>query len=144
MANREKATKMAAKGATATEIRQATGVTAQAARNIVSRSSSRSGPYNATNMPMTGAAPTAGPLASGYVPLPASPTAPAPSAPQVNRQNSLSQNLRAAQSGGITRQEFADRYAFNGKNEGKIIQRMDAMNKNGKDLRLNSWHPFAG
>jgi hypothetical protein len=75
MANREKATKMAAKGATAKEIRQATGVTAQAARNIVSRSSSSSGPYNATNMPMTGAAPTAGPLASGYVPLPSNPNA---------------------------------------------------------------------
>jgi len=94
---------MAAKGATAKEIRQATGVTAQAARNIVSRSSSSSGPYNATNMPMTGAAPTAGPLASGYVPLPASPAA-SPAAPktsvqQINRDNTMAQNLRAAGGG---------------------------------------------
>ena len=81
MANRQKANNMAAKGATAKEIRQATGVTAQAARNIVSRAAASapapasSGPYNATNMPMTGAAPTAGPLASGYVPLPSNPNA---------------------------------------------------------------------
>jgi len=103
MANRQKANNMAARGATAKEIRQATGVTAQAARNIVSRSSSSSGPYNATNMPMTGAAPTAGPLASGYVPLPASPAA-SPAAPktsvqQINRDNTMAQNLRAAGGG---------------------------------------------
>jgi len=37
MANRERAKKMAARGSTAKEIRQTTGVTGQAARNIVSR-----------------------------------------------------------------------------------------------------------
>jgi hypothetical protein len=148
MANRQRANNMADRGATAKEIRQATGVTAQAARNIVSRAAASapapasSGPYNATNMPITSAAPTAGPLASGYVPLPSSPAA-APAAPktsvqQVSKQNSLTQNLRAAQSGGVTRQEFADIYAFNGKDDGKVIRRMDAMNKNGRDLRLNS------
>ena len=70
---------MAARGATAQQIRQATGVTAQAAQNIVSRAASSAptaaakpttqapGPYNATNMPMSTSAPTAGPLSTGYV-----------------------------------------------------------------------------
>ncbi len=129
MANRQRANNMAARGATAKEIRQATGVTAQAARNIVSRSSSSSGPYNATNMPMTGAAPTAGPLASGYVPLPASPAAPvAPrtSVQQINRGNSIGQNLRAAGGGRgvLSEKELLKITRFSqGKNPEKVLEK---------------------
>jgi hypothetical protein len=126
MANRQKANNMAARGATAKEIRQATGVTAQAARNIVSRA--------ATPAP---SAPAPSPVAAAQQATAAA-AAPKTSVQQVNKQNSLTQNLRAAQSGGVTRQEFADIYAFNGKDDGKVIRRMDAMNKNGRDLRLNS------
>lgn len=121
MANRQRANNMAARGATAKEIRQATGVTAQAARNIVSRTAASAPSPVAAAQQATAAA-----------------AAPKTSVQQVSKQNSLTQNLRAAQSGGVTRQEFADIYAFNGKDDGKVIRRMDAMNKNGKDLRLNS------
>lgn len=126
MANRQRANNMAARGATAKEIRQATGVTAQAARNIVSRA--------ATPAP---SAPAPSPVAAAKQATAAA-AAPKTSVQQVSKQNSLTQNLRAAQSGGVTRQEFADIYAFNGKDDGKVIRRMDAMNKNGRDLRLNS------
>jgi hypothetical protein len=124
MANRKRANNMAARGATAKEIRQATGVTAQAARNIVSRAAAPS-------------APAPSPVAAAKQATAAA-AAPKTSVQQVSKQNSLTQNLRAAQSGGVTRQEFADIYAFNGKDDGKVIRRMDAMNKNGRDLRLNS------
>jgi hypothetical protein len=70
MANRKKAIKMASSGASVKNIRQATGVNAQTARNIASRVASTASPYNASNTTISSAPPTAGPLASGYVPLP--------------------------------------------------------------------------
>jgi len=111
--NRQKAQRMASRGATAKEIRQATGIKAPAARNIVSRAAAASAP----------SAPA--------------PSAPSPSVLQISRQNSVSQNLRAAQDGGVTRNELKQ-IAGNPKNYASVIKRMDAMNKKGKDLRLNS------
>jgi len=130
MANRNKAKKMAAAGATAKEIRKETGVKGQVARNIVSRASTPSpGPYNASNMPISTAAPTAGPLASGYVPLPDSPT-PTRTTPEIK---SLGQGLRIAGGGyGIGKSEL-DTLVGLGKDKAKIspdklIRRLDKIN----------------
>jgi len=125
MANRNKAKKMAAAGATAKEIRKETGVKGQVARNIVSRASTPSpGPYNASNMPISTAAPTAGPLASGYVPLPDSPT-PTRTTPEIK---GLGQGLRIAGGGyGIGKSEL-DTLVGTKTDPGKIIKKLDKIN----------------
>jgi len=116
---------MAAAGATAKEIRKETGVKGQVARNIVSRASTPSpGPYNASNMPISTAAPTAGPLASGYVPLPDSPT-PTRTTPEIK---GLGQGLRIAGGGyGIGKSEL-DTLVGTKTDPGKIIRRLDKIN----------------
>ena len=89
------------------------------------------GQYNATNMPITKAVPTAGPLASGYVPLPSSPT-PARTTPEVK---GVGQGLRVAGGGGITKGELKTISDVSGKDPGKIIGRLDKINEKlaGKD-----------
>jgi hypothetical protein len=125
--NRQKAQRMASRGASAQQIRQATSIKAPAARNIVARASAPSpGPYNATNAPISTAPPTAGPLASGYVPLPNSPT-PARTTPQIK---GLGQGLRIAGGGyGISKSEL-DTLVGTKTDPGKIIQRLDKINAN--------------
>jgi hypothetical protein len=54
----------------------------------------------------------------------------------INKKSSLSKNLKIAQAGGITRNELAD--LSKGIDGGRVIRRMDAMNKKGNDLRLNA------
>jgi hypothetical protein len=109
MANRQKAVKMASSGASAKEIRQTTGVTGQAARNIVSRAST----------------PTPTPT------------------PTTTKPTTLTQGLKIAGTGGITRQELNTISDTTGKSGEKVIQRLDALNQKlkGKDqvgISLNS------
>jgi hypothetical protein len=111
MANRQKAVKMASRGASAKEIRQTTGVTGQAARNIVSRVST---------------------------PTPTRTPTPTPTKP-----TTLTQGLKIAGTGGITKQELNTISDTTGKSGEKVIQRLDALNQKlkGKDqvgISLNS------
>jgi len=55
-----------------------------------------------------------------------------------NKENKggIKKAIRAAQEGGITRKEFDSIAGKN--NAATVIKRMDAMNKNGQDVRLNS------
>jgi hypothetical protein len=113
MANRQKAVKMASRGASAKEIRQTTGVTGQAARNIVSRAST----------------PT--------------PTLVHPATPTPTKPTTLTQGLKIAGTGGITRQDLNTILDTTGKSGEKVIQRLDALNQKlkGKDqvgISLNS------
>ena len=129
MANkRRQAKRLANQGNTnAKQIARQTGVSRSAARNIVARASAPSpGPYNATNAPISTAPPTAGPLASGYVPLPDSPT-PARTTPKIK---GLGQGLRIAGGGyGIGKSEL-DKIGGTKTDPGKIIRRLDKINEN--------------
>lgn len=112
MANRQKANNMADRGATAKEIRQATGVTAQAARNIVSRAS--------TPAPVQT---NAGPNPMG-APAPSKPAQPV-SVQQINKQNTLGQNLRAASgaNGVLSEKELLKISNVSGKNNEKVLEK---------------------
>ena len=124
MANRQKAVKMASRGASAKEIRQTTGVTGQAARNIVSRASTPAPVQtNAGTNPMGTQTPTP-------TPTPTKPT-------------TLTQGLKIAGTGGITKQDLNTILDTTGKSGEKVIQRLDALNQKlkGKDqvgISLNS------
>ena len=112
MANRQKANNMAARGATAKEIRQATGVTAQAARNIVSRASTPAPVQtNAGPNPMGASAPS----------KPAQPV----SVQQINKQNTLGQNLRAASgaNGVLSEKELLKISKVSGKDNEKVLEK---------------------
>jgi hypothetical protein len=127
MANRQKAVKMASRGASPNEIRQATGVTAQAARNIVSR---------AAPSPAPTPSPTPAPVQTNAGPNPMG--TPAPTKP-----TTLNQGLKIAGTGGITKQELSTLSDTTGKSGEKIVQRLDALNQKlkGKDqvgISLNS------
>lgn len=52
------------------------------------------------------------------------------------QKGGIKKAIRAAQEGGITRKEFDSIAGKN--NAATVIKRMDAMNKNGQDVRLNS------
>ena len=122
MANRQKAVKMASRGASAKEIRQTTGVTGQAARNIVSRASTPAPVQtNAGTNPMGTRTPT----------------------PTTTKPTTFTQGLKIAGTGGITKQELNTISDTTGKSGEKVIQRLDALNQKlkGKDqvgISLNS------
>ena len=109
MANRQKANNMAARGATAKEIRQATGVTGQVARNIVSRAAA---PSPATTSASSGASPAAGAVNTTIKP----------------EVKGVGQGLRIAGGGGITREELDTIMDVSKMDSGKVIQRLDAVN----------------
>jgi hypothetical protein len=108
MANkkRAKAQRMASRGATAKEIRQATGIKAPAARNIVSR-------------------------AAAPAPQQASPT-PSRTTPKIK---GVGQGLRISGGGGLSKGELKTISDVSGKDPGKIIGKLDKINEKlaGKD-----------
>ena len=108
MANRQQAVKMADRGATAKEIRQATGVTAQAARNIVSRAST----------------PAPSPVQAAQAPAPSKPAQPV-SVQQISKQNTLNQNLRAASgvNGVLSEKELLKISKVSGKDNEKVLEK---------------------
>jgi hypothetical protein len=122
MANRQKAVKMASRGASAKEIRQTTGVTGQAARNIVSRVS------------------TPAPVQTNAGP---NPMGTRTHTPTTTKPTTLTQGLKIAGTGGITKQDLNTILDTTGKSGEKVIQRLDALNQKlkGKDqvgISLNS------
>ncbi len=109
MANRQKAVNMASRGATPQAIRQATGVTAQSARNIVSRA-------------------TAAPTAARTTTPTTTPTA-ATTTRTTPEVKGVGQGLRiAGGDGGITRGELNTILDTSKMDPGKVIGRLDAVN----------------
>jgi len=123
---------MASSGASVKEIRKETGLSGQAARKVHSNhsptsSSSGSGSFSRPNdqglpgntAPKTTSMPAQPPVATG-------------NAPAIG----IKAAIRAAEEGGISKKELKD---IAGKDDpAKVIKRIDAMNQNGRDVRLNS------